>query len=281
MTSTLDVTLSDGRIVRVHDGGAIPDSSATVFWHHGSPQTGALLPPVLDAATARGMRLVSYGRAGYGGSSPLPGRDVASAASDVGGIADALGLDRFAVMGASGGAPHALACAALLPDRITAVVCFASPAPFDASDIDGWFAGMASDGAGLRAALDGPEARAAHQEIAEFDPDSFIPADYTALDGEWAGLGEDVAASEPWGTGGQIADDLAFVAPWGFELDAITAPVLLVQGGLDRVIPAHHARRLHDGLPTSELWEHADDGHISVLGTLPDAFDWLLARSTR
>lgn len=279
MTRTLDLELDDRRTVRVHDSGAAADPSPTVFWHHGSPQTGALLAPVLEAATARGMRLVSYGRAGYGGSSTLEGRGVASAASDVGQIAAALGIDRLAVAGASGGAPHALACAALQPGLVSAVVCLASPAPYDAGDAEGWFAGMAGGGAGLRAALAGPAARAAHQETAEFDPESFIAADYAELDGAWSDLGDDVGRAAEWGTGGQIADDLAFVAPWGVDLAAITAPVLLVQGGLDRVIPAHHARRLHEVLPTSELWLRPDDGHISVLAALPDTLDWLLARA--
>jgi pimeloyl-ACP methyl ester carboxylesterase len=279
MTRTLDLDLDDRRTVRVHDSGEPGDPSPTVFWHHGSPQTGALLAPVLEAATERGMRLVSYGRAGYGGSSVLEGRDVASAASDVGQIAAALGIDRLAVAGASGGAPHALACAALLPGLVSAVACFASPAPFDAGDAEGWFAGMAGGGAGLRAALAGPAARAAHQETAEFDPESFIEADYAELDGAWADLGDDVGRSAQYGTGGEIADDLAFVMPWGVDLAGITAPVLLVQGGLDRVIPSHHATRLHEVLPTSELWLRPHDGHISVLNALPDAFDWLLARA--
>ncbi|POH59684.1 alpha/beta hydrolase, partial [Cryobacterium zongtaii] len=86
-----------------------------MLWHHGSPQTGALLEPLLAAAAQRRIRLISYGRPSYGGSTPLPGRTVGSAAADVAAIADALQLDRFAVMGASGGGPHALACAALLP----------------------------------------------------------------------------------------------------------------------------------------------------------------------
>jgi pimeloyl-ACP methyl ester carboxylesterase len=280
MVSARDLLLDDGRTLRVYDSGdAHDEGTLTVVWHHGSPQTGALLEPVLAATSARGMRLVSYGRAGYGGSSPLPSRDVASAASDVGDIATALGLERFAVMGASGGAPHALACAALLPDRVTAAACLASPAPFDPDDVDGWFAGMAGDGAGLRAALAGPAARERQQETADFDPTSFIDADYAALEGEWAPLGDDVGRAAAYGTGGQIADDLAFVAPWGFDVGAITAPVLLVQGELDRVIPSHHARRLQEQLPAAELWVRPHDGHISVLSAVPEALDWLLARS--
>ena len=170
-----DVALSDGRTVRAYDTGAGDPGELAVVWHHGSPHTGALLPPLLSAASELGIRLVSYARPSYGGSTPRPGRDVASAADDVTQVAEALGVGRFAVMGASGGGPHALACAALLADRVTAVVCLAGLAPFN-QDAD-WFAGMRSDGA-LRAATAGREARARFAETAEFDPETFIDADW-------------------------------------------------------------------------------------------------------
>jgi pimeloyl-ACP methyl ester carboxylesterase len=117
MVSERDVRLDDGRTLRVYDRGADTADAFTVVWHHGSPQTGAPLEPLLAAAARRGIRLVSYARPRYGGSSPNAGRDVASAAADVAQLTDALGVARFAVMGASGGGPHALACAALLPGR--------------------------------------------------------------------------------------------------------------------------------------------------------------------
>ncbi|PVU84128.1 alpha/beta hydrolase [Cellulomonas sp. WB94] len=228
-----------------------------MVWHHGSPQTGALLPPLLSAAAARGIRLVSSGRPSYGGSSPLPGRDVASAAGDVAQVVDALGIARFATMGASGGGPHALACAALLPDRVTGVVCLAGIAPFT-TGFD-WFAGMASDG-GLRAAAAGRAARARYAESDEFDPGSFIAADYAALEGDWASLGADSVRAGQAGLDGLIDDDVAFAAPWGFELSAVTAPVLVVQGGRDRVVPPAHGDWLARHLRRSELWYRPDDG---------------------
>ncbi|MCU1657134.1 MAG: hypothetical protein JWO57_1790 [Pseudonocardiales bacterium] len=164
-----------------------------VVWHHGSPQTGMLLEPLLVAAAEREIRLLSYGRPGHGGSSPLPGRSVASAARDAGQVADAFGLAQFAVMGASGGGPHALACAAISPDRVTGVVCVAGLAPFT-DDFD-WFAGMIAPG-GLRAAADGREARERFAEIDEFDPASFTSADWDALSAQWATLGIDAQQAE-------------------------------------------------------------------------------------
>jgi len=271
-----EVHLDDGRTLRTYDSAAeaAPDA-LTIVWNHGSPQTGALLPPLLSAAAVRGIRLVSYGRPSYSGSSPLPGRDVASAAADVAQVADALGIARFAVMGASGGGPHALACAALRPDRVTGVVCLASIAPF--TDEFDWFAGMASDG-GLRAAAAGRDARARYAETDEFDPDSFVAADWAALSGDWASLGADAGRAGDAGPDGLIDDDVAFASPWGFELSAVTAPVLVVQGGRDRVVPPAHADWLARHVRRSELWYRPDDGHVSILHECPAAMDWLAAQ---
>lgn len=272
MAKGVDVRLSDSRTVRVHDGGAPEPDAPTVVWFHGSPQTGALLTPLLDATAQRGMRLISYSRPGYGGSTSVEGRDVASAAADVAVIADALDVPRFAVMGASGGGPHALACAALLPDRVTAAVAFASLAPFDA-EID-WFAEMASDAA-LRAAAQGPDARASLAATAEFDPASFNARDYAALIGSWKSLGVDVGVASIKGSDGLVADDLAFVAPWGFDVGDIHSPTLLVHGGDDRVVPATHSDWLVHHIADAELWLRPRDGHISILETASVAFDWL------
>ena len=219
--------------------------------------------------------MLSYGRPSYGGSSPHRGRNVASAAADVAQIVDALGVARFAVMGASGGGPHALACAAFLPDRVTGVVCLAGLAPFTES-FD-WYAGMVAAG-GLRAASAGREARERYAVSAEFDVNSFTPADWAALNGAWASLGADSVQAGAAGPNGLIDDDLAFVAPWGFDVAQIDAPVLLVQGGQDRVVPPTHGDRLMHNCPSSELWLRPRDGHISILGAVPLAMDWLRAQ---
>jgi pimeloyl-ACP methyl ester carboxylesterase len=242
---SLDLRLNDGGVLRVHDSAEEGGASAfTILWHHGSPQTGALLKPLLVAGAERSIRLVSYGRPSYGGSSPRPGRDVASAASDVAQVADALGLDRFAVMGASGGGPHALACAALLPDRVTGAASIAGLAPYGAAGID-WFGGMADDAA-LRAAARGREARERYEETAA-------------------------------GPDGIIDDDVAYATPWGFDVETILAPVLLVHGGQDRVVPPAHSDWLLRHCRDAELWVRPHDGHISVLNACPVAMDWLLA----
>jgi pimeloyl-ACP methyl ester carboxylesterase len=279
MGSQRDVTLTDGRLLRVYDTGNqdAPDA-LTVLWHHGSPQTGVLLDPLVYAAAARGIRLLSYARPSYGGSSPHRGRNVASAAADVAQVLDALGVARLAVMGASGGGPHALACAALLPDRVFGAVCLASPAPF--TERFDWYAGMVSDG-GLRAAAEGREARERYAATEVFDENSFTLADWAALAGAWASLGADAGRAGAAGPEGLIDDDLAFVAPWGFDITQIEAPVLLVQGGQDRVVPPSHVDRLMQLVSTAEFWLRPRDGHVSILDACPVAMDWLRALHDR
>lgn len=274
MAEAHDVQLQDGRILRVHDSvGPGASDAFTVLWHHGSPQTGALLDPLVAAASERGVRLLSYGRPSYGGSTPQPGRAVASAASDVAQIADAFDLGRFAVMGASGGGPHALACAALVPQRVSGVVCLASLAPYDAEGLD-WFSGMADDSS-LHASLLGRDARVRHEETARFDPESFNARDYAALDGAWSSLGADVAAATGAGADGLIDDDIAYVSPWGFSVEEIDAPVLIVHGGEDRVVPSTHGEWLLRHCQNAELWFRPRDGHVSILDACPLAMDWL------
>ncbi|MGZ0712778.1 alpha/beta fold hydrolase (plasmid) [Coraliomargarita sp. W4R53] len=271
----VDVTLLDGRILHAYDV-AVPAPTLTLMWHHGSPQTGAPLAPVIRAAAERSIRVISFARPSYGGSSPLPGRSVASVATDAAAVADALGVDTFATMGASGGGPHALACAALLGERVTGVVTFAGIAPrFEAGD---WMAGMASP-QGLQSATLGREARAKFEETAEFDPAQFIAADYAALESTWSSLGEDVGKSHAFGMDGLVDDDVAFAKPWGFDPAVITAPVLVVQGELDRVIPPSHGLWLANRVPNAELWSRPGGGHISVLDEIESTLDWLASPS--
>ncbi|MEU3063867.1 alpha/beta hydrolase [Streptomyces subrutilus] len=272
-----DLELGDGRVLHVYDTGHGPrEDGPAVFWHHGTPNTGAPPAPLLPAARRLGVRWVSYDRPGYGGSTPRPGRDIASAAGDAAAVADALHIDRFAVVGHSGGGPHALACAALLPDRVLGAVGVAGLAPFGADGLD-WYAGMTPGGAAsLRAAAEGRAAKELHEAEAEFDPEMFTPADHAALDGEWSWFGEVVGPAVAAGPGPLIDDDLAYVAPWGFDPALIAAPVLVLHGGADRVVPAAHGVWLADRCPAGELWLRPDEGHISVLGDAAAALEWLV-----
>ena len=100
MVTETDLALDEGRTLHVYGTGTSDGTTGlAVFWQHGTPSTGAPPEPLFAAAADRGIRWVSHDRPGYGGSTPYPGRDVASAAADVASIADALGIDQFAVMG--------------------------------------------------------------------------------------------------------------------------------------------------------------------------------------
>ncbi len=275
-----DLELSDGRRLHIYDTRA-DDAYArlTIFWHHGTPNLGEPPEPLLPAAAQRGIRWIGYDRPGYGGSTPHPSRDVASAAADVSAIADGLGVGRFAVMGHSGGAAHALACAALLSGRVIGAVSVSGLAPYDAQGLD-WFAGMGAAGAGeLRAAAAGRAALGIYLASTEFDPEMFTPADHAALKGAWHWLGVIAGRATEGGLGGMVDDDVAYVAPWGFDPRKIGQPVLIVQGGQDRIAPSTHGKWLAHQIRSSDLWLRPDDGHISVLSSGEAAMDWLLARA--
>ena len=296
MVTETDLHLRDGRGLHVYDtlsDTAVSDTAVsdtaddgyaaalTVVWHHGTPNVGAPPEPLFAAAADRGIRWVSYDRPGYGGSSPRPGRDIASAAGDVAALADALGIRRFAVLGHSGGGPHALACAALLGDRVLATVCGSGLAPLPAEGLD-WFAGMYPGGAAeLKAAMRGGPALTEHLASNGFDPEMFTPADIAALDGEWAWLGRVAGAAIEAGTDAMVDDDLAYVAPWGFDPATIGTPVLFLHGLDDRVVPSTHSEWLADRVRGSELRLVPGAGHVSVLGSADAALDWLVERADR
>jgi pimeloyl-ACP methyl ester carboxylesterase len=269
-----DLTLADGRTLHFYDTDP-KSTDRPVVWLHGTPNLGSPPRPLLPAAAERGLRWLSYDRPGYGGSSAHEGRTVASAADDVQAIADELGLQQFAVMGHSGGGPHALACAALLPDRVVGAVCVAGLAPPTAAGLS-WFAGMAPGGAAeLRAARQGRAALEACLTASEFDPAMFTPEDRAALVGPWSWLAEVAERATDAGLDGMLDDDLAFAADWGFELASIHRPVLFLHGGRDRVVPIAHGAWLAGQIRLAELWLQPTDGHISVLGSGVAALDWI------
>ncbi len=280
MTET-DLKLGDGRTLHAYATGA-DDAAArlAVFWHHGSPNIGAPPEPLFAAAARLGIRWVSYDRPGYGGSTHHRDRDVASAAADASAVADALGIYRFAVMGHSGGGPHALACGALLPERVLGVVSVAGLAPFGAEGLD-WFEGFGPSGvAELRAAATGRDALEKHLAESDDEPE-FTPEDQAALANEWSWLIDVVRPALVGGMGGFIDDDLAAVGAWGFDPADIVAPTLFVHGGRDRVVPSSHSEWLARRCPSAELRLYPHDGHISVLNFSVAALAWLREHADR
>lgn len=266
---------SDGRTLQSYDTDPTGQSQLTVFWHHGTPNIGAPPEPLFTRSAHLGIRWISCDRPGYGGSARMPGRDVAHIAQDVAFITQRLSIERFAVMGHSGGGPHALACAALLPDQVLAAVSVAGLAPFGVGDLQ-YFDGMYPGGrAELQAATQGASALARVLEVDEFDPQMFTSQDHDALQGPWTWLNTVVGPALEHGPGGMIDDDLAYVHPWGFTPEHIRVPLLLHHGMSDQIVPVSHALWLKKHVPHAALFTSPDDGHISILNQSVMALDWL------
>jgi pimeloyl-ACP methyl ester carboxylesterase len=280
----------DDRVLAVEDRG--DRAGWPVFVHHGSPSSrrqGLYGSFVRDAAE-HGLRLIGYDRPGYGESSPQPGRTVADSAADVRTICAELGIDRMATWGISGGAPHALACAALLPDLVAAAALLASPAPFGAGGLD-YLAGMSrrnvddirlflTDEAAARKKLDKDreEILAVSLDNVTGGIDSMLtPADAAATLG---GLYEFMLSctQDALAPGSQgWWDDNCMFRPWGFDLADIAVPVLLLYGRQDLSVPPAHGEWLAAHIPGVEARPLDDDGHLTIPGHVPEVHAWLSA----
>lgn len=284
----MDITLPDGRSLHVLVTG--DPAAPPVVYHVGTPHGLTPEPEMVDAVTGRGLSLVSVARPGYPGSSALPGRTVAAVAADTATVLNALGHGEFATLGWSGGGPHALACAALLPGcRAAALV--ASVAPPDAAGLD-FLAGMGGDnieefgaaregsaalGRWLEAAASGLATVTGADVVASMA--SLLPApDRAVLSGE---RGDQMAAAVREALADGIAgwrdDDLAFVAPWGFDPAAVPVPVSVWQGAHDLMVPLAHGRWLAAAVPGARLHLLDDDGHLSLVTRLEEVIAELVA----
>jgi pimeloyl-ACP methyl ester carboxylesterase len=279
----------DGRTLAVADAGN--ESGPAVVVNHGTPGSRLLWRELIEDAEARGMRLIGYDRPGYGGSDPHPGRKVADAAGDIAAIADELGIEQLAVEGGSGGGPHALACAALLPDRVVAVASLAGVAPYAADSLD-WLAGMGQDNLDeFGATVAGREElerylRAQADRMLSAEPDAIAealrsllsPPDLAVLTGEFAEyLHEATKVGIQEQLDGWIEDDFAFLDPWGFELGDIGVPVQLWHGAQDRFVPIAHGRWLAERIPGVDAHLTDEDGHLTIqLGRTREVHAWLL-----
>ena len=229
----------DGRTLAFVERGA--QDGVPVLACHGTPGSRLTRHPDPQMYERHGVRMVVYDRPGYGRSDPQPGRSIADAAADITALADELGLERFAVVGGSGGAPHALACGALLGDRVLRVGALVTPAPSDSPDFD-FFAGLAEINVKeFGAALEGREAIEAYllpfADELKRDPDAVIDQIAVELpdvdraivsrDDVRSVLREAFVEAVRQGVRGWADDDLAFAKPWGFEPEEVEAEVRL------------------------------------------------------
>jgi pimeloyl-ACP methyl ester carboxylesterase len=266
-----------GRPVLVREAGD-PDG-APVLHFHGTP--GSRLEPAFgDRVAARlGVRVVSFDRPGYGGSAEVA-HDLSAVARDAGAVADALGVDQFAATGWSGGAPYALAAAAVLGERVTRVGVAGGPAPtqqlpgaLEALDDNDRLAlsflpddpaaaarqfltGNAELLAGLMSVRDDEQAPWIEWMWGETDRE--VTADAALR----RSLFESYREALRQGPTGIAWDNVAFVGPWGFDLEAVGCPVRLWYGEQDLMAPPQHGEWLAAHLPNAALEVFPGEGHL-------------------
>jgi pimeloyl-ACP methyl ester carboxylesterase len=272
------VTTGDGRQLEYLDTGSA-GSAGTLLFHVGTPNCAAIYTVIGAPAAELGLRVVSYSRPGYGRSTEQPGRSVADTVADAAAVLDRLGIEQFVTMGWSGGGPHALACAALLPDRCLAAASLAGAGPHGVSGLD-FLAGMDEANVeefstaeagfepldGYLRGLQGELGQVTGASISEGLAGLLSEVDRQALTGE---LADEMAAAMrrtmAAGIAGWRDDDLAFVKDWGFSLADIKVPVSVWQGEQDRMVPFAHARWLAGAVPGARPHLYPDEGHISLV----------------
>jgi pimeloyl-ACP methyl ester carboxylesterase len=288
----LTVRAADDRDLEVVVDG--PDRGGVLLFHSGTPSAAIRYPQVVEPAARRGLRTITYSRPGYASSTAQHGRSVADAAQDSKAILEALGVERFLTVGWSGGGPHALACAALLSERCAAAATIGGVAPYSAAGLD-WFAGMGPENVTeFGAALKGEEPLTefletagaglrdvSGEEVAAALGGLVSSVDVAALEGEMGDvLAESFRRSVSTGVAGWRDDDLAFMRPWGFDLNNVRVPVAIWQGAQDRMVPFDHGRWLAANIPGARAHLLDDEGHLSLVNHMGRILDDLMELAT-
>jgi pimeloyl-ACP methyl ester carboxylesterase len=273
---SLNLALPDGRSLDVYLDG--PEDGTPLVYHMGTPSSGIPFEPTVATLAERGLRYVSFSRPGYGTSSRRARRAVVDVVEDTVAVLGAIGAERCYVVGWSGGGPHALACAARLPGRVISVATIGGVAPYPSKGLD-WYAGMGAENIEeFGAALTGQDQLTAFMELAAppfrtMTPDEVADAfgdliddvDRGSLTGafaDWtAGTFREALRIGYWGW---FDDDVAFTTAWGFELDEISVPVAVWQGGHDRMVPFAHGEWLAAHIPGALPRLLPEHGHLSV-----------------
>ena len=279
------VRTKDGRTLAVEDAG--DRAGRPVLVHVGTPNSRHLYGRTVADAAARGLRLISYDRPGYGESTPQPGRTMADGAADVRAICAALGIEKLVTWGLSGGGPHVLACAALLPDLVTAAASLCSLAPYDAAGLD-WMAGFSPAAVEeVRLMFADP---AASRATFEEEREQTLAADPAELAQEWQKTSPDadlafltseaicVQQSYAAGIEGCWDDCWAQLTPWGFDVTPIAVPVLLLHGRRDEAVPFSHGQWLAARIPGVEARFYDNEGHGLREKHIGEVHAWLAER---
>jgi pimeloyl-ACP methyl ester carboxylesterase len=291
---SLPVSAADGRVLMVAQWGDL--EGFPVFSLHGTP--GSRLGRHYDegAYVEVGARVITYDRPGYGGSDRHRGRRVVDCVSDVGDIADALELERFAVTGGSGGGPHSLALAARLPARVTRATCDVGVAPFETPDFD-WFEGM--DPLNVREfgwALEGEEvlAREYRREADEMlerlaaDPSQVLGEEWQLSEADRAQLADSKrhevvrqAITEAFrnGVSGIVDDMLCITKPWGFDVAEIHIPTRVMYGLSDVLVPRQHGEWLARNVPNATVVVDEEKGHLADSARVTEHYRWLVEQT--
>jgi pimeloyl-ACP methyl ester carboxylesterase len=282
--------LADGRDIEFLTAG--PEDGLPLVVHEGTP-VGLEINSKLGAAAAeRGLRIVQIARPGYVQSTAQPGRRVADIAVDVAAVLDDLGAGTFVSIGFSGGGPHSIACAALLPGRCLAAASVAGVGPSGVDGLD-FLAGMGPENveefglavqgeAALTPFLE-KEAAALRDitggQIVGALAGLISSADAGVLTGAFAdSLAAGLRSAVSNGIAGWRDDDLAFAAPWGFWPDTNSAPIAIWQGDQDNMVPFAHGQWLAARIPGARVHLQPGAGHLTMTVTAIDAIlDELLA----
>jgi pimeloyl-ACP methyl ester carboxylesterase len=278
------IQLVDGRRLAFAEWGDL--TGRPVLYFHGMPHSRRFFPDPAAAETS-GVRAISVDRPGVGASDPQPGHRIADWPADVTALADALGLERIGVLGWSAGVSYTLACAALIPDRLTgAAVTSSNAALAYLLDEDPEPAWLDDDDRAVIAAL--PQGLEAAAAVASELGDEWVRGvqtrPETIIEGttdpgdEW--FFDDPARRKAFldavrdavrqGVAGIAPLWVAPLAPWGFRLEDIAMPVHLWTGANDLRTPPDQMRRLAEHIPNHTLTVWEDVGHLGIAKYMPD-----------
>jgi len=274
------MTLSDGRDLGWLELGTT--DGWPIFGFHGTP--GSRLQVGIDEAAVRraGVRLIAPDRPGYGLSSFQPGRRLVDWPADVAQLADHLAVDRFSVIGISGGGPHAAVCASLLAERLVAAGIVSGEGPLsdpriaaDMTPVSKFLTTLSRRRSRLLPTFFAVELALARrwpskaldlmvQQLPPYDAEVLRRPDLRNL------FERDVRHASRTTGQAQAQDFELFASDWGFDLGAITVPVFLWHGEADKNVPLPHAQLMHDAIPNSVLRTFVGEGHFLVVDRLEE-----------